>query len=121
MKRLFLLLIVLTLAVPTLVLAEPKAGFGIYAGLSQDSGDQKSRGSSTTYKSSGLALGGDYQFKLGTSMSLSPFIELTDGEKVTCTGCSGVTADRTAFGGEFRYWFDAIFVGGRLAITSSSF
>jgi hypothetical protein len=95
--------------------AEPKNGFGLNAGLvSHTMKDQCTFCSS--YNTSGLSIGLDYQFALSDKLSLSPFL-MTSGES---TSNSGVTANHGIFGVQLRYWAGDVFFGGHLARYSET-
>jgi hypothetical protein len=94
-------------------MAEPKNGFGLNAGLaSHTMKDQCAFCSS--YNSSGLSLGLDYQFALSDKISLSPFL-MSSGES---TSSSGVTAGHGILGLQLRYWTGDMFFGGHVGSYS---
>jgi hypothetical protein len=101
-------------------LAEPRNGFSLNAGLaSHTMKDQCAFCSS--YNTSGLSLGLDYQFALSDKLSINPFL-MSSAES---TNTSGVTASHGIFGVQLRYWAGDMFFGGHLAgysevLTASS-
>ena len=89
--------------------AEPKNGFGLNAGLVSSSMQDQCT-SCSSYSSSGLSLGLDYQFALSDRFSISPFL-MTSGES---TSVSGVNAGHGILGVQLRYWAGDMFFGGHL-------
>ncbi len=89
--------------------AEPKNGFSLNAGLASHSMEDQCA-SCTSYSSSGVSLGLDYQFALSDKFSISPFL-MTSGES---TSVSGVTAGHGILGAQLRYWAGDMFFGGHL-------
>lgn len=89
--------------------AEPKNGFGLNAGLASHSMEDQCA-FCTSYSSSGLSLGLDYQFALSDKFSISPFL-MSSGES---TSVSGVTAGHGILGAQLRYWAGDMFFGGHL-------
>lgn len=94
--------------------AEPKNGFGLNAGLA--SHNMKSTGSS--YTSSGLSLGVDYQFALSDSLSISPF--LMGSAESTNIPIFTTTANHGMLGIQLRYWAGDMFFGGHLGNYSET-
>lgn len=89
--------------------AEPKNGFGLNAGLaSHNMKDQCT--SCTSYSSSGLSLGLDYQIAFAQQFSISPFL-MGSSES---TSVSGVSAGHGILGAQLRYWVGDMFFGGHL-------
>lgn len=92
--------------------ANPQNGFGLNAGLS--SSNMTPQNGSSTYSSSGLSLGADYQFALSDQLSLSPFL-MTSGES---SSVSNVSVGHGILGLQLRYWVGNMFFGGHLASYS---
>ena len=90
----------------TLAQADQAAnGFGLFAGLSSHSmNPQPQVGSAQDYSSSGVSLGIDYQFALGESFSLNPFL-MSAGERVS-GGITDTTSGHGILGIEGRYWLN---------------
>jgi hypothetical protein len=114
-RNLPLIMTVLFVMLTGTALAEPKNGFGLNAGLASHSmQDQCSYCSS--YSSTGLSLGLDYQFALSDKFSISPFL-MTSAES---TSVSGVNAGHGILGVQLRYWAGDLFFGGHLAAYSEA-
>lgn len=88
--------------------AEPKNGFGLNAGLASHNRDC---GGCAGSSSSGVSIGGDYQFALSDKFSLSPFL-MSSGERNS--NVSGSTIGHGIFGAQLRYWAGDLFLGGHL-------
>jgi hypothetical protein len=92
--------------------AEPRNGFGLDAGMA--SFNMTPQSGTTTYSSSGLSLGMDYQIALSKRFSLSPFL-MTSGE---ASSVSNVTIGHGILGLQLRYWAGNVFFGGHIGSYS---
>jgi hypothetical protein len=88
--------------------AEPKNGFSLNAGSASHT--MTPQGSSTSYSTSGLSLGMDYQIALANRFSVNPFL-MTSGES---TNVSGLTAAHGILALQLRYWAGNMFFGGHV-------
>lgn len=111
--------LVMSLGFSAQALAEqPANGFGLFAGVSSHAMTPKPQiGTSADYSSSGLSLGIDYQFGLGESFSLNPFL-MSAGERVS-GGITDSTAGHGILGVEGRYWMNSeYFLGAHVGSYS---
>lgn len=92
--------------------ANPQNGFSLNAGSASHTMTPQSGGSS--YSTSGLSLGLDYQIALANKFSLSPFL-MTSAES---TNVSNVTAGHGILGLQLRYWAGNMFFGGHVGSYS---
>lgn len=110
---------VMLLGVATQVQAEqPGNGFGLFAGISSHSMHPEPQvGTAPDYSSSGVSLGIDYQFGLGESFSLNPFL-MSAGERVS-GGITDSTSGHGILGIEARYWLNnEYFLGAHIGSYS---
>ena len=106
-----------------LVLASPAwaaagSGFGLYGGFASHT----SKGQFTVppltgvefeFTSSGISFGIDYQFAIGDSFSISPFLMTSSEqfEEKTNVFTEAEDGSHSILGVQFRYWLDLLFVG----------
>jgi len=95
-------------------LAEPRNGFGLNAGLASHTMQDQCTGICSSYDTSGLSVGLDYQFAISDKFSISPFL-MSSAES---TSNSAVSAGHGIFGVQLRYWAGDVFFGGHLAMYS---
>jgi len=70
-------------------------------------------------KTSGYSIGADYQFALSDRLSLNPIL-MTSGESATSDELDVATASHGSIGAQIRYWWDAWFLGGQIALNTEN-
>ena len=108
-RNMLLNTVMLFASVTGTALAAPQNGFGLNAGLVHHNMEDQCA-LCTTYSSSGLSLGLDYQFAISDNFSINPFL-MTSGES---TSMSGINAGHGILGVQLRYWAGGMFFGGHL-------
>ena len=110
-----LLATLLTLS-SNLVYAAPSSGWSFNLGYASHTSDVTEF--SEEYDSSGLSIGGDYQFAINDSLSINLFlmssIESTSGN----VSVKGGGAGHGVFGVQGRFWSDNLYVGAHLGSYS---
>lgn len=99
-----------------IALAEPKSGFSLNAGLASHT--MTPPGGGTSYSSSGLSLGLDYQIALAKHFSLNPFL-MTSAESRSVSGVNA-SVGHGILGLQLRYWAGNMFFGGHVGSYSEA-
>ena len=101
--------------------AAPENGFGLYGGFASHSSDGvitagAPTGTEFEFSSSGLSIGIDYQFALGDSFSISPFLVSSSESFTDETGIfvENDGGSHGIIGVQFRLWFEDVFVGAHV-------
>lgn len=89
--------------------ADPRSGFGLNAGSASYTMTPQS---GTSYSTSGLSLGMDYQIAVAKRFSINPFL-MTSAESRNVSGIS-VSVGHGIAGLQLRYWAGNMFLGGHL-------
>ncbi|MDH4247927.1 MAG: hypothetical protein OEW39_08925 [Deltaproteobacteria bacterium] len=91
-------------------------GFGLYGGMASHSSKGTinpgylGAGLSFSYSSSGTSIGFDYQFPIGDSFSINPFL-MSSSETGSGDLNPGTSVGHGIFGVEIRYWMSTVFLG----------
>jgi hypothetical protein len=100
---------------PLAAQCEPMKGFGAFVGLASHSGSvDYNSGGSSSFKSSGLSLGVDYQFPLNQTLSINPFLMSSSESVGGDAGESYTSTGHGILGVELRYWAERFFVGAHI-------
>jgi hypothetical protein len=100
--------------------AAPRKGVGLFAGLARHSASANLTsgalaGQSSSYSSSGLSVGGEYQFLVPDDLTVAPFV-MTTSERTGGALKSGQTAAHGILGIEGRKWKNDAYVGAHVGL-----
>lgn len=108
--------------------ADPKNGFGISVGATKNMMNSTYTvgsvanpiGSTSTYDSSGVSLGIDYQITYPNHLTLNPFL-IVSSETTSLSSQSGDTMGHNILGFQGRYWKGDFFVGVHAALYTETY
>ena len=109
----------LLFALTVLLLAGPAwaagdDGLGVYIGVTDTTITPDSPAGGTKSEISGVTFGVDYQFPLGESFSLNPFLMISseEEEEEISPGVTGTNEfDTTVLALQLRYWIEGLYLG----------
>lgn len=101
--------------------AEPKNGVGVFAATGTTTYTETEGGEE--YVRSAIGTGIDYQFALGKSLSISPYLEKSGGSNPPESFPDAATIEVSSIGVQARYWLGGLFLGihaGQYVLATSS-
>ena len=105
-------------AVTPVASAAPKSGWSVFGGAASHSSSGEItkgtlQGSTFSISSSGLSIGGDYQFALSDEFSLNLFL-VSSSESASSTELLIDSAGHAIWGIQGRFWMEGLLVGGHI-------